>query len=166
MRSLLIGVFSLILWTNILLAEPNPYEKLIIEKQVRSSFRVLMDTWKEELYFDLYDLGQHYSKKDLTLEEFAQRMVDLQWKPSLTPEKIIKLELLYRTFATVYCILQFEHKVNPTRTLKKEIMFPAILEDKVWKFDLSQLIRSPYIGRYYDPKPEKSKEIKPEVKTE
>ncbi|PCI27517.1 MAG: hypothetical protein COB67_08395 [SAR324 cluster bacterium] len=130
----------------------NVYEARIIRKQVSSSFRVLMETWKEELYFDLYDLGQHNSKKRLTLEEFAQRMVDLEWRPSLEDEVINKLDLLYRGLAVVHSTIKFQHKINPDRIVTKDIRFPVILEGKIWKFDLSQLIRTPYVGKYFKPK--------------
>jgi hypothetical protein len=159
MKSTLIIIVSLLVLSGSLQAKANYYEERIIEKQVQSSFRVLMETWKEELYFDLYDLGQFYSRKDMTLEEFAQRMVDLKWKPSLLAEKILKFELRYRTFATIYAVIQFEHKVDPTRVIKKLVVFPAILENKVWKFNLFQLIRTPYIGKYY-PLDSEKKDVK------
>jgi len=128
--------------------DPNPYEARILKKQIMVSYNALMDMWHEELYFDMYNLGQHGSRKNLEKNEFAQRMVDLAWKPSLKPDEMRKMDVLYRNFANLHVRMEFENKIDTTRKLFKDMVFTAILEDKQWKFDLTQLIRTPYNGEF------------------
>lgn len=162
LRKILLLVSVFLITATTLLADPSSYEVKLIRAQVVSSFRLMMDTWKEELYFEMYDLGQWESQKKISLEEFAQRMVDLQWKPSLKPETIDSLDVLYRNYTIIHSTIQFEHKVNPTRILFKKISFPVILEDQGWKFDLTTLIRTPYPGKEVKPEKKKAKKEKKE----
>ncbi len=141
----LIGALS-----GVLLAAPNPYESAIIKKQVQASFRIFIDMWKEELYFDMYDQGQGFSKKKLSKAEFSQRMVDLPWRPSLRKIRIIDIKTDYRNFTSIYFIMEMENKINPQRKLLKQYTFHAIMEKKGWVFDLTQIIRVPFIGKHVD----------------
>ncbi|MDT8445701.1 MAG: hypothetical protein RRB13_02235 [bacterium] len=141
------------------LAEPNPYESRVIRKQILQDFKNLMDMWKEELYFEMYDSGQRASRQRLSKGEFAQRMVDLGWKPSLKAEDIRSLDILYRNYASIHVRMEFENKINPTRKLLKDMVLSAILEgekDRSWRFDLTQLIRVPYAGKFVDLEAEKN----------
>ena len=133
-------------------AEPNPYEDKLIKNQIKASFRHLMNIWKEELYFDMYDFGQKNSQKKLSKVEFAQRMVDLYWKPTLRSGAIEKIKLDYRSLAEVHSTIEFENKVNPERKIKKELFFIIIIENKKWKYNLAQLIKTPYDGKLAKPK--------------
>ncbi len=126
----------------------NTYETKVINKQITASFHLLIDNWNEELYFDMYDFGQRNSKKQLTRAEFAQRMVDLKWKPTLKKVKISRIKILYRNYAVIYFIQEFENKVNAAQRIEKEMIFPTLLEKKDWKFDLTQLINIPYEGKF------------------
>jgi len=141
-------VLCMLLGGTLASADPNPYETRILKKQIMVSYTTLMDMWHEELYFDMYNLGQHASRKKLAKGEFAQRMVDLAWKPSLNPEEMRKMDILYRNFANLHVRVEFENKIDPTRKLLKDMVFTAILENKHWKFDLTQLIRIPYNGDF------------------
>ena len=113
--------------------------------------------WKEELYFEMYDFGQNESKLIITKSEFAQRMVDLKWKPSLKPIEIVETKIIYRNFGSIKCMVEFENKVNQTQKVVKEVIFPVILQDINWRFNLIQLIRSPFVGKFYTPPPPKPK---------
>ena len=146
---------------------PNKYELAIIEENVRSSFQTLMQIWKEELYFEMYDFGQRQTKKVLKKAEFVQRMVDLKWKPAIEEEKIQKVHIIYRNFGAIHAIIKFQNKINSSYTIKKRVVFPIIMEKNIWKYDLTQLIRIPYIGKIPskkpDPKPAPEKEKKEET---
>lgn len=138
-------------------AQPNHYESQIIREKILNDFHVLIDTWTEELYFEMYQLGDMKSKGFLSQAEFAQRMVDLQWKPTLSPLQNETVTIIYRNFASVEFDQQFEHKVNRTETIWKRMIFPTVLENKTWKFDLRQLINIPFEGRVVDPEAERRK---------
>jgi hypothetical protein len=129
----------------------NQYEMEIITEKIETSFELLIDTWNEELYFEMYDFGQRNSQKRLSRGEFAQRMVDLKWKPTLAPMKIDRIDILYRNFAVIYFWMEFGNKVNLLQKIKKYITFPIILENNDWKFDLTQLIRIPFEGKLEKP---------------
>lgn len=148
--------------------QPNKYELAIIEDNIRSSFDTLMQIWKEELYFEMYDFGQRETKKVLKKAEFVQRMVDLKWKPAVEKETLKKVHIIYRNFGSVHVVVNFQNKINATYTIKKEIVFPIILEKNTWKYDLTQIIRIPYIGKVPQKKQEKPAEPKDgiEVKKE
>lgn len=158
MARILSVLLALLLWSAPIGAEPNPYESKIIRKDILKSFKILMDMWKEELYFDMYEKGQRGSRQRLAKGEFAQRMVDLAWKPSLKEENIRQVEILYRNYASIHVRMEFENKLNPTRKLLKDLVFSSILEgekERSWRFDLTQLIRIPYAGRFVDLEAEK-----------
>lgn len=138
-------------------AQPNHYEEILIKESVLDEFTTLINTWKEELYFEMYDFGSTESKSVLSLVEFAQRMVDLRWKPSLVPLKNVDIQIVYRNYATIRFVQQYENKINMTDIVTKEMVFPATMEGNQWKFDLTQLINIPYEGKLYK-EPEKKKD--------
>lgn len=133
-------------------AQFNKHEIKLITEDIEERFNLLMDTWKEELYFEMYDFGQRQSQQRISRGEFAQRMVDLQWRPALTPIEVEKIDILYLNYAIIYFWQEFENKINVLRKVKKFMVFPVILENDIWQFDLTQLIRIPYEGKYEKPK--------------
>ncbi|MDH5560020.1 MAG: hypothetical protein OEY59_04105 [Deltaproteobacteria bacterium] len=135
---------------------PNSYEIKSIREQVLVSFHSLMDMWREELYFDMYGLGLSDDKKIISKVEFAQRMVDLYWKPSLKPEIIENAIVDYRTLVEIHAVIEFEHKVNPGRRIKRRMFFLGILENNKWNFSLRQLIKAPFSGKPYSEPPKKT----------
>ena len=143
----------------------NSFELKVIKRGVKASFNLLIDTWQEELYFEMYDLGQKKSKRELSKSEFAQRMVDLKWKPSLKPIIIEKIHVIYRNFVAIYYIQEFENKVNSLQVIRKRMVLPMILEKEKWRFDLTQLINIPFEGKFVD-SDEKPKEKKRSVSQE
>ncbi len=138
-------------------AQQNYYESLVIKEKILNDFQILIDTWTEELYFEMYQLGDIGSKGILSQGEFAQRMVDLNWKPTLSPLQNEKVTIIYRNFASIEFDQQFENKVNQTQTIWKRMIFSTVLENKTWKFDLKQLINIPYEGKIVDPEKERKK---------
>ena len=150
----------------VLSAQPNHYESLVIKEKILNDFRILIDTWTEELYFEMYQLGDMGSKGILSQGEFAQRMVDLAWKPTLNPIKNEKINIIYRNFAAIEFDQEFENKVNQTQTIWKRMIFATVLENKTWKFDLKQLINIPYEGQIIDPEEERKREEKAKAEAE
>ncbi len=146
-------------------ADFNKHELKIITERIESAFNLLIDTWNEELYFEMYDLGQRNSQMRLSRGEFAQRMVELKWKSSLKPIKIDKIEIVYMNYAVIYFWQEFENKVNILQKVEKYMILPAILESDNWKFSLTQLIRVPYEGKFkarpLKKAPKKEEKIKP-----
>ncbi len=131
-------------------AKPNYYEVRIVKAEVKKSFENFISMWKEELYFDMYDHGQIYSRRLMGKSEFAQRMVDLPWKPGVKKMTIEEIEVDYRSFTMVRCVLEMENKTNPSRKVEKRYYFHVILEKGKWKFDLGQIIRVPFVGKIID----------------
>ena len=75
--------------------EPTPAEMEAISKETRLVFESFLQLWQEERYFEMYDYGKKQSREILSLEEFATRMVELDWVPvGLSPEK--PSEISYR----------------------------------------------------------------------
>lgn len=145
--------------------EPNPYEVERIQEQITSSFKDLMEIWREELYFEMYEKGQQRSKVILQKGDFAQRMVDLKWKPRLEGEKIEEIKVIYRNFARLTCTIPFIHKINQKRFLTKRFTLQLILEKGQWKYDLKTFIRAPFSGQFVSLEAPKQEPKEPE-KTE
>jgi len=141
---------SLLLLHLNLSAQPNHYEEQLIQESILKDFHVMIDTWTEELYFEMYDFGSSQSKSIMSQGDFAQRMVDLKWKPAIKPLLEETVEIIYRNFAIIHFVQEFENKVNPTETVRKKMIFPAMMEKTGWKFDLTQLINVPYEGIVYE----------------
>ena len=148
-------------------AAPNYYEVRIVKAEVRAAFENFLSMWKEELYFDMYDHGQIYSRRLMGKSEFAQRMVDLPWKPSQKDLVIEEISVDYRSFTMIQCVVEMENKTNPSRKVEKRYYFHVILEKGKWKFDLGQVIRVPFVGKFIDYEGEKkAKEMAAKVKAD
>lgn len=167
-RLLLMALFCIMFFAGPadLAAQPNHYESQLIREKILTDFHILIDTWTEELYFEMYQLGDLGSKGILSQGEFAQRMVDLQWKPTLSPLQNEKVTIIYRNFASIEFDQQFENKVNQTQTIWKRMIFSTVLENKTWKFNLKQLINIPYEGEVVDPEAERKAAEKAKAEAE
>lgn len=126
-------------------AEPNRYEQRALEEDALRAFRQALTLWREELYFELYELGWDASKQRLPMEEFAQRMVELSWVPQGDPDpKFLKTDFRHRTMVYVYSRLLFQNKFVPDQRFSKDYSALMIKENGRWRVDLVQLVRSPY----------------------
>jgi hypothetical protein len=127
-------------------ADPGPQEQRKIESEALESFRRIMTLWREEVYFELYDQGTAASKARITREEFAQRMVQLEWLPAgeINP-RFLKPEYRFRTMVYVQARIPYKNKFNTGDPFAKDQSVLLLLEDGQWKIDLVQLIRSPYV---------------------
>ena len=130
---------------GVALANPNPFEQKNIEAQALEAFKVIMALWREELYFELYDLGSESTKSRISREEFAQRMVELSFVPygELNP-KHLKSEMSFRTLIYIKARVDYRHKFNTSRRFYRDHIFLLLEEDNTWRVDLIQLIRAPY----------------------
>lgn len=128
-------------------AEPNFFEKARIEAQAIAAFQRMVTLWQEEVYFELYGEGTEASKERLDLETFAQRMVELAWVPNgeLNP-KHLKADYRFRTMVYVSARVPYRHKFNPNQRFTRDQTLILLYEDKRWRIDLIELIRSPYSG--------------------
>lgn len=127
------------------LAAPTRYEKQEVEAQALEAFRRIMDLWKEELYFELYESGMESTKKQVSLEAFAQRMVELAWLPQgELNAKFLKPKFRFRTMVYISARVQYRHKFNPDKTFFKDHTFLLLEEDGTWRIDLVQLVRAPF----------------------
>ena len=126
-------------------AEPSRFEKQDIEAQALEAFRQILGLWKEELYFELYENGMESTKKQVSLEDFAQRMVELAWLPQgvLNP-KFLKSKFRFRTMIYVSARVKYRHKFNPDKIFFKDHTFLLLEEKGTWRIDLVQLVRAPY----------------------
>jgi len=124
---------------------PTPNEIKQIRESVDLSFKNFIQLWSEEQYFELYELGKKQSKEFITAEEFAIRMVRLDWVPQqLSDETPFDISFRYRTLIYVDAIFEFLHKTNTTLKFKKKETFLLLWEEEKWRFDLLHMLRSPY----------------------
>jgi hypothetical protein len=124
---------------------PNPFEQRKIEAQALEAFRRILALWREEVYFELYDHGMEASKARIAREDFAQRMVQLEWLPQGEPaRRYFSAEYRFRTMAYVKVRVLYRNKFDPSRQFNKDQTFLLLLENGTWRIDLIDLIRSPY----------------------
>ncbi|MBI4084220.1 MAG: hypothetical protein HY423_16565 [Candidatus Lambdaproteobacteria bacterium] len=126
--------------------EPGAPERQKIEAQAVEAFKRLVSLWREELYFELYDHGMEDTKARISKEEFAQRMVQLNWLPEaeLNP-KFLKAELRFRTMVYVTARIVYRNKFKQDESFTREQTLLLLLEGKTWRLDLIQLIRAPFV---------------------
>ena len=129
--------------------QPTPAEVESIRKENKIVFQNFLQLWQEERYFELYEYGKRHSRNQLTIEEFATRMVELDWVPvGLLSEKIPEVNYRYRTLLYVDAAILFRHKSFMDLQLSKQQSFLLIKEEGKWRVDLLQMIRAPF----YSPK--------------
>jgi len=134
---------------------PHPTSKELeqIRESVSLSFKEFIQLWSEERYFELYELGKKQYREFLTSEEFATRMVRLDWVPQqLNNETPFDVSFRYRTLIYVNAIFEFNHKTNTSLTFKKKQTFLLLWEDGKWRFDLLQMLRSPFYTPFEESK--------------
>ena len=125
--------------------QPTPAELEAIQKETMHVFEDFLQLWQEERYFELYKYGKLQSTKQITIEEFATRMVELDWVPvGLLTEKKIEISYRYRTLLYVNTAIVFRHKSNLDLQFTKQQSFLLLKESGKWRFDLLQMIRSPF----------------------
>lgn len=127
-------------------ADPGPQEQHKIEAQALEAFRRIMILWREEVYFELYDQGTVASKARISREEFAQRMVQLEWLPAgeINP-RFLKPEYRFRTTVYIQARIPYRNKFNVGDPFAKDQTVLLLQENGQWHIDLIQLIRSPYV---------------------
>ena len=82
--------------------QPTPAELEAIRKETKIVFQNFLQLWQEERYFELYEYGKRHSRNQLTIEEFATRMVELDWVPvGLLHDKNPEVNYRYRTLLYV-----------------------------------------------------------------
>ncbi|MCH8884407.1 MAG: hypothetical protein IIA41_13050 [SAR324 cluster bacterium] len=127
------------------LAEPNVFERESIEQEALDAFRRMITLWREELYFELYEEGWAASRERVSLESFAERMVELAWLPQgELDDKFLKPDFRHRTMVYIQARLAFQHKFDPTQRFEKDHSALLLKENGRWRIDLVQLVRSPY----------------------
>jgi len=125
--------------------QPTPMELEAIRKETRVVFRNFLQLWQEERYFELYKYGKKQSTDQITVEEFATRMVELDWVPmGLTTGKEPEISYRYRTLLYVNAAIVFRHKSIFDLQFTKQQSFLLLKESGKWRFDLLQMIRSPF----------------------
>ena len=135
--------------SNAIARQPTPAELEVIRKETKIVFQNFLQLWQEERYFELYEYGKRHSKNQLTIEEFATRMVELDWVPvGFLPGNIPKVNYLYRTLLYIDAEILFRHKSFIDLQFSKKQSFLLLKEDEKWRFDLLQMIRAPF----YSPK--------------
>ncbi len=126
-------------------AAPNAFEQRKIEAQALDAFRRMLSLWREEVYFELYDQGMDASKGRIKREDFAQRMVQLEWLPQGEPNpRFLTAEFRFRTMAYVKARVLYQNKFNPSQQFTKDQSFLLLQEGGTWRLDLVDLIRAPY----------------------
>lgn len=125
--------------------QPTPAELEAIRKETKIVFQNFLQLWQEERYFELYEYGKRNSRNQLTIEEFATRMVELDWVPvGLLPDKNPEVNYRYRTLLYVDVAILFRHKSFMDLQFSKQQSFLLLKEEGKWRFDLLQMIRSPF----------------------
>ena len=131
--------------SNAIARQPTPAELEVISKETKIVFQNFLQLWQEERYFELYEYGKRHSKNQLTIEDFATRMVELDWVPvDLLPENNPEVNYRYRTLLYVDVAILFRHKSFIDLQFSKQQSFLLLKEEGKWRFDLLQMIRSPF----------------------
>lgn len=131
--------------SKVVARQPTSTELEAIQKETMAVFQNFIKLWQEESYFELYKYGKRQSTNQITIEDFATRMVDLDWVPvgfleGETPEILYH----YRTLLYVNAVIVFRHKSNLNLQFAKKQSFLMLKENGKWCFDLLQMIRSPF----------------------
>ena len=146
--SLLLFLLTLSYFTNyqgVFARQPSPAELDAIQNETMVVFQNFLQLWREESYFELYNFGKQQSLNQITIEEFATRMVELDWVPvGLEIENKPAISYYYRTLLYVTAVIVFRHKSDLDLQFKKKQSFLLIKENGKWRFDLLQMIRSPF----------------------
>ena len=125
--------------------QPTPAELEAIRKETKIVFQNFLQLWQEERYFELYEYGKRHSRNQLTIEEFATRMVELDWVPvGLLPDNNPEVNYRYRTLLYVDVAILFRHKSFLDLQFSKQQSFLLLKEEDKWRVDLLQMIRSPF----------------------
>lgn len=125
--------------------QPTPAELEAIHKETMVMFKNFLQLWQEERYFELYEYGKKHSKDQLTIEEFATRMVELDWVPvGLVSGKTPEVSYRYRTLLYVNAAIVFRHKSFIDLQFTKQQSFLLLKEAGKWSIDLLQMIRAPF----------------------
>jgi len=131
--------------SNAIARQPTPTELEVIRKNTKIVFQNFIQLWQEERYFELYEYGKRHSKNQLTIEDFATRMVELDWVPvGLHPDNNPEVSYHYRTLLYVDVVILFRHKSFIDLQFSKQQSFLLLKEEGKWRFDLLQMIRSPF----------------------
>ena len=139
---LLLGLF----WIQPISArQPTPAELESIQMETETVFENFLQLWQEERYFEMYEHGKRQSRAQLTMEEYATRMVELDWVPvGLEPKIPVEIDYQFRTMLYVNVTVLFQHKNYYDLRFPRKQSFLLIWEDNGWRLDLLQMIRSPY----------------------
>ena len=125
--------------------QPTPFELEAIRKETRVVFLNYLQLWQEERYFELYKFGKKHSTDQISIEEFATRMIELDWVPAgLKTGKEPEISYRYLTLLYVNASIVFRHKSILDLQFTKQQSFLLLKEGGKWRFDLLQMIRSPF----------------------
>ena len=125
--------------------QPTPFELESIRKETRVVFLKYLQLWQEERYFDLYKYGKKHSTDQFSIDEFATRMVELDWVPvGWKTGKEPEISYRYLTLLYVNATIVFRHKSIFDLQFTKQQSFLLLKESGKWRFDLLQMIRSPF----------------------
>ena len=142
---ILFNILTFIILPKIIARQPSPIELETIQKETRFVFANFLQLWQEERYFELYNYGGKKSIEQISHEEFATRMVELDWVPvGLKPLKEPIISFRYKTLVYVTAEIVFQHKNYFDLKFPKQQSFLLIKEKGKWSFDLIQMIRSPF----------------------
>ena len=146
LTSLILGLLLGLVWNLPISArQPTPAELESIRIETKIVFETFLQLWQEERYFEMYDYGRNQSRKQLSLEEFATRMVELDWVPiGLSSDKATGISFRYRTLIYMNADIIFRHKSYFDLQFNKQKSFLLLKEEGLWRFDLIQMIRSPF----------------------
>jgi hypothetical protein len=161
LNTIILTLWGLLIAMHSVLAQPTFLEIQYIQGQVEQSFQLFLQLWQEERYFELYDLGKESSRKMMDPEDYATRMVELDWVPiGLDKENPLQMAFQFRTMIYVIATIEFRHKSRSNIRFKKQQRFLLLWENEKWRFDLVQMIRSPF----YSPPPSRKPPPKPAEK--
>ena len=78
---ILFCLLTFIILPKIIARQPTKNELGTIREETRFVFENFLQLWQEERYFELYYYGDKKSIEQISNEEFATRMVELDWVP-------------------------------------------------------------------------------------
>lgn len=121
--------------------QPTPFELEAIRKETRVVFLNYLQLWQEERYFELYKYGKKHSTDQISIEEFATRMIELDWVPAgLKTGKEPEISYRYLTLLYVNAAIVFRHKSILDLQFTKQQSFLLLKEGGKWRFDLLHML--------------------------
>ncbi len=124
--------------------EAQQVNKRKIESDAAEGLKTIVSLWKDEKYEALYEYGTDKNKVAIAKENFVRKMKKKNWCLASSWETIQNIETKFKNPTLVYVTARVGHKPKQGGNIKiLTETYQMILEDGVWKTDLSKIMGAP-----------------------